>query len=362
MSLTTGTQLAFAALAASLLLSGCTKPQKPLPPPRQETMNVSLVRESPANAHIAGLGALKGFANGRDCTFMHCLEIVLDGLGRKFSYDDLMGVSGLAFRFQIRQDTFDTSNADPMTGVSVLDPLFNAVGWDYDLRVVPRDNLIGADALVQAIHDSVDRGVPVLAANVIPPEDWGIIVGYRQQSQWLCRSYNGGAESSDQVATGWPTAVVLLTNRRTRQASMQMHVDAIRRAVEMWEQSGTGNYAVGRRAFDAWIELVRAPRDNRYVHANFWTYISLIDARAAAVRYLQANASQFGPKDRYLQMAAEWYDQEVKLLIQNLRYVPSGKTNTVTIPPAETRNQQIEAIRSAKALEEKAIDSLKRAR
>jgi hypothetical protein len=344
------------------MTSGCAAP-KPVPQKTAvEKPTLALIREGGSSLRIDGLPPLKGFANGRDSTFVHCLEVLLDGWGRNISYDDLMGVSGLAFRFQIRMDGWDTSSPDPVCGASVLDAMFGFVGCDYELRVVHRDDLTAADALVKAIHESIDHGVPVLAANIIPPEDWGIITGYRQQRQWICRSYNGGAEAVDMPATAWPTGVVLLTNRRKPPAERLLHVDAIRRSIELFEQGGTGDYAVGRKAFSTWAEMVRAPRDNRYVHPNFWIYISLIDARAAAVRYLKSHAAQFGSKDRFIVMAADWYDQEVRMLIQNLQFVPNARMYPTSIPPAETRNQQIETIQKALMLEEKAIDSLKRAR
>lgn len=331
-------------------------------PAQSDLPRLRLEREGANGARLAGLSPLAGFARGRDCSLMHCLEVALEGLGRPISYDDLMGMSGHAFRLQVRADGWDAGAADPAVGDGCLDALFAAIGWSYDFRVVLREDLTASDALLQAVRDSIDRRVPVLAANIMPPEDWGLIVGYRPDRTWLCRAYNDGAESVDRVAKGWPTGVILLTGARTRPASLQVHLDGLRRGIELFERvRPAGAYVTGRKAFETWMGQLRAPRDASYVHANFWLYVNLIDARAAAVRYLRDKARSFSSKEMHWSMAADWYDQEVRLLIQNLRYVPSAKESGDSVPPYQTRQQQIDVLGQALKLEEKAVDSLKRA-
>jgi hypothetical protein len=181
---------------------------------QRERSTVSVIRdERPGLVRIDGIGPIRGFAKGRDNTFMHCLELVLAATGRGVGYDELMGLSGLAFRVQFRMDQWDVGNPDPLVGADCLKALFPAIGWEYETWIVRQDEIAEANSLRQAINQSIDRGIPVLAANIIPPEDWGIILGYRPDRVWLCRSYNGGAERVDQPAKGWPTAVVILTRR-----------------------------------------------------------------------------------------------------------------------------------------------------
>ncbi|MBK8269996.1 MAG: hypothetical protein IPK83_17540 [Planctomycetes bacterium] len=167
------------AAAFFCILIGCggPKPQPSIPEP--ERARISRISEQPGATRLEGLGPIRGFAQGRDCTLIHCLELVLQGLGRPVDYDELMGVSGMAFRLQFRIDRWDVGNPDPLVGESTLDPLFMAIGWEYDIKVVRRDQMSEAAALRGQITQSIDKGVPVLAANIIRPEDWGIIVGYR---------------------------------------------------------------------------------------------------------------------------------------------------------------------------------------
>lgn len=320
-----------------------------------------MVNERPGAARVDGVGPIVGFAKGRDCTFMHCLELILDAVGRKIGYDELMGLSGMAFRTQFRVDRWDVGNPDPLVGDSCLDVLFAAIGWQYDLQIVRRDELAESDALQRAVRQSIDRGIPVLAANIIPPEDWGIITGYRRDRLWLCRSYNGGAERIDRPATGWPTAALLLTKRQARPATSETRAASIRRAVEHFDKRAVGPYAQGSKAFDEWCQSLRSARERRYIHANFWTYVGLIDARGAAVRYLRSVAKDFGSKEPHITKAADLYDQEVRLLIGGLNDVPPEQQYPDGLPPPEYRTRQIELLRKAQELEKQAVESLRKA-
>jgi len=342
----------------ALWLPGCAAPENASV---RERSRISIIRDKPGSARVAGIGPIHGFARGRDNTFMHCLELILEATGRKISYDELMGISGLAFRTQFRVERWDVGNADPLVGESCLKTVFPAIGWAYEVRIVRHDELTLADALRRAIQQSVDRGIPVLAANIIPPEDWGIITGYRPNRSWLCRSYNGGAERTDRQATGWPTAVVFLTRGGALPSLRKAHTASIRRAIELFEMRRSGHHAIGEKAFDHWCQSLRSARDHRYVHPNYWTYIGLIDARSAAVRYLRGISPEFGPRKIHIDVAADWYDKEVRLLLGALKDVPSANVYQDSLPPAEMRNRQIGVLKQARTLERNAIASLKKA-
>lgn len=337
---------------------GCEEPIQPSP---RERARVAVIRERPGEARVEGLGPIRGFAQGRDCTFMHCLELVLEAGGQGVRYDELMGLSGAAFRLQFRMDRWDVGNPDPVVGDNCLPRLFPAIGWAWELRVVRRDEHTEANALRQTIEQSINRGIPVLAANIIPPEDWGVITGYRRDRSWLCRAYHGGAEREDRPATGWPSAVVLLNRAIPRQSSTEARADSIRHAIELFEKGRTGDYAVGEKAFDTWCQSLTAAREENYVHPNFWTYVGLIDARGAAVRHLRSIAGEFGPRALHVNLAADWYDQEVRLLLSALDAVPPKRRFPDSLPPVELRNRQIEILRQAQSLERSAIDALKKA-
>lgn len=351
-------------LMGLLLLFGSATCASPSPKPvelQPERTRITRISEQPGSVRLDGLSPLAGFAHGKDCTFIHCLEIVTEGLGRPFGYDELMGVSGMAFRLQFRADRWDVGNSDPLVGESNLDLLFGAVGWEYEVRVVRRDQMSEAAALRGQIAQSLDRSVPVLAANIIRPEDWGIVVGYRADQQWLCRSYNEGALSTDTIANGWPTAVVLL-NRRIPPAARQNVLKAsIRQAIDLFQRRQSGRYALGSQAFDAWSRSLRSASDRSYIHPNAWTYVCLMDARASAARYLRSVSREFGAQGKHLEAAAIIYEEELRVLREGYRYVPSESSFPDSMPPQEMRDRQIDTLQRAKSHEEQAIAELERA-
>lgn len=327
----------------------------------RERSRLSVVQR-PGEKRLEGIGPIRGFGKSRDSTFMHCLELILEAIGRRISYDQLMGISGTAFRAQFRVNRWDVGNPDPVVGDSCLDTLFRAIGVDYELWVVRRDELAEVAALRRKINQSIDRGAPVLAANIMPPEDWGIITGYRPGYKWLCRAYNGGAQKVDRLARGWPTAVVLLKRLRGMPPLRKTHAESIARAIELFGRRRKGDYALGANAFDFWIQSLRTVRNRKYIHPNVWTYIGLMDARAAAVRYLREIAGEFGSRRRFILQAADRYDAEVRLLREGYRYVPSARDFPDSLPPREMRQRQIGTLLRAKELERQAIDALRQAK
>lgn len=349
------------ALFVATIAPGCGGPKPQPNEPKTERERISRISEQAGSVRLSGLGAIQGFARGRDCTFIHCLELVLEALGRPTGYDELMGFSGMAFRTQFRPDRWDVGNPDPIVGESCLDPVFASVGMNYDLRVVRRDELSEAAALRGEIAQSIDHSVPVLAANIIRPEDWGIIVGYRADQQWLCRSYNGGAQNRDRLANGWPTAVVLVGKRLSPPGRREILTASLQRAVELFQRRQAGRYILGSRAFDSWCQELRRVDDRTYLHPNCWTYVCLIDARAAAARYLRAIAPEFGAQSSHLIAAAELYEQEVQILKDSYKYVPAERDFPNSVPPPEMRERQIDALLRARGLEQQAVDEMQKA-
>ncbi|MFH1418098.1 MAG: hypothetical protein ABII12_07445 [Planctomycetota bacterium] len=354
--------MAFALACTSLVLCGvgCADPEGVSP---RERSRLSVIRdERPGTVRIEGIGPIRGFTRGRDNTFVHCLELILDAAGREIGYDELMGISGMAFRVQFRVDRWDVGNPDPLVGEDCLPALFEGIGWEYEVWIVRRDEFSEADALRRAIEQSISLNrLPVLAANIMPPEDWGIITGYRRDRTWLCRAYNPRAMRQDCAAKGWPTAVVLLNRQLNRPDPKLAHKASIRRAIELFDKRSARTHALGPKAFDEWCHSLRSARDAGYVHANFWTYVNLIDSRSAAVRYLRSIAKEFGSRATHVNAAADEYDKEVRALLDGLKDVATVERYPDSLPPAGMRDKQINSLKKAKAFEQEAITSLRKA-
>jgi len=311
------------------------------------------------DVRLTNLDPLNGWGEDRDCTFMHCLETALAGVGRPIGYDELMGLSGMAFRTQFRVGIWDGSNPDPLVGEACLPPLMSAIGYDAE-TIIPRKNDAADAARVRtAVAGSLDRGAPVLATNLIPPENWGIITGYLNHgSQWWCRTYDAG--SFDVPATGWPTAVVILTKALPRPSAKAAHRASIARAIELHDKAIVETFAQGGKAFDEWEQMLERVTDRDYMQPNAWTYVSLIDARGAAVRYLRSIAPEFGKQRNLIEQAAESYERQRELLRNGLPAVQWPQDFPRGVPPFATRQRQIAVLREAAILDDEAIDALRK--
>ncbi len=335
----------------------------PAAPAVRERSRIGIVKTGD-DVRLTGLTALCGWGEGRDNTFMHCLETVVNALGRELDYDELMGLSGMAFRTQFRLGIWDAGNADPLVGADRVRPLLEAIGLDYEIGHPDPANLAEFGRARQSVAASIDYGVPALATNLIPPENWGIITGYRYKGgqKWWCRTYAPSARSVDQLATNFPSALVVLTRVRPRPDLRAARRASIARAVEMADRLMVDGYAQGLRAYDEWCAMLMRAADREYLHPNAWTYVSLIDARAAAVRYLRRLALEFGDRREHLERAAEAYVRQRQTLLSALDAVPWPRDAPVGLPSFSVRQKQINALRAAAQIEAEALRNLRAAR
>ncbi|MEE8170756.1 MAG: hypothetical protein V3T70_09425, partial [Phycisphaerae bacterium] len=297
----------------------------------------------------------------RDNSFMHCLELVLQAVGRPIGYEELMGLSGAAFRVQFRVDTWCPSSPDAHAGFDCVAPVMAAAGLDHQLYYTSRDSAQEVQRLRRDIVTSIDDGIPVLANNIMPPADWGIITGYRYKGrEWFCRAYAEDARELDRTARGWPLAVVIISQIKPIEDMRPAYVESIRRAVELFEAPLADDYYLGRKAFEHWSRQLMRVIDRSYLQPNAWTYASLVDARLAAVHYLRDIAPKLPPHTATLQQAADLYGREAALLDANRTDVPFPDEAPFGIPPATMRRRQADTLRQAMELEAQAIELLKK--
>lgn len=351
-------QLAAIALVAAA--AGCVTSAVPAP---QSRVKITLARVGEEEVRVSGFGPIAGWAEGRDNTFMHCFELLLDALGRPITYDELMGMSGAAFRIQVHVDTWDASSPDPLVGYDCAAPVMAAVGMSYQVYYVPQQDIEQVQRLRHDIAASLDAGLPVLACNVLPPANWGIICGYRSRGrEWYCRGYSDDARDTDQPARAWPDAVVILSAPKPVADLRPAYLDSIKRAAELYDTPLAGGYAMGRAAFEHWCELLSHATERAYLQPNAFTYVTLIDARSAAVRYLRKIAPSLAGHQADLEAAAALYAREAQLLLDAMPSVPFPRQVPLGLPPPETRQRQIAALKEAMELERQAVELLKRVR
>ena len=310
---------------------------------------------------LEGVGKLK-WTDGM-CTFIGSLNACLNYVGEKTTYPYLMGVSGAAFATRFHP-AWSASSADAALDDRHASFALAAVGYSYSW----------SDGGREAVVRGIDAGVPVVAAGLSRSNHWGLVTGYRFDGEsFLCRWY--GDESDDYSASDKvPSNALVLLRRREAPSIVRGARDSVARAVGFARgdtEPKDAGYAAGFAAMDAWIEALRSRRLRSMsgkdlestATVNAWLFNSLIDARYAAVTYLNWVATVAkGDARASCAEAASLYGQEVDVLKEAracVRYpqnVASGPKWSV-----EMRACQAEALRNALVKERAAVEALERA-
>ena len=332
-------------------------------------MGVYLAEQLPELAYEADAVVIEGLPvlnwdEGKENTFLACLEAVAGRLGIDKDYIELNGASGAAFRLHFFKD-WCPSSPDPScgypTGSRAVDALLSL---NHDFRHIKEDDTTGQGALRQAIIASIDRGMPVIAIDLKSIPEWGIITGYQKGgSELICRTFFDQREGYD-LADKFPWAICLLELRPVAAPAPDFRtVAAI--AVENLETERYDDYYSGLRAFDRWLDRLQAPgffdtlkleQLQEVSHANAWIYDRLIHDRLQAVEYLKRHAETTPDQAERLTALADVYGAEAELL-QPLEGVVAYVFQ-VTGPESWTvdmRAEQVKRLTAARAKEEEAL-------
>ena len=229
------------------------------------------------------------------------LALTLDTMGCRRSYDELMVLSGAAFRSCWRDRNYNF----PALVLYQQDPISLgaiAVGAMADRRRVETE-----DAAFAAIVESIDRGAPVIAWDD-GRSDIQIICGYdADDGTILRRTIDTGAAPPEEVPvaqakalmyTGAPFELWILTWEGAEQATPTNWPLALANAVRLadWppEERVYRDFICGDGALEAWATDMRDPELHEqfpqagYMAARLAWHLQ--HARATASRVLQTNA------------------------------------------------------------------------
>lgn len=237
----------------------------------------------------------------------------MQALGYRMTYDDLLGISGLAFRFQVHKDGFCGSSPHSSCGFPCVVNAQQALPWQIRSADAKSDNTEKVKQIRQQIVDSIDHGVPVQYGS----EEDGLIIGYQDSgNELLClHPYVDGGKTMF-VEKEWPWGFTFYTapkvtppDRRALQtASLQQ---AVTMATTTSEADG---YHLGYAAWDHYLTrlktLTTADAKTRADEAqgNAWIYECLVQYRRAAHDYLKAIANDYSPEAaQHLRQAADLY-------------------------------------------------------
>lgn len=287
------------------------------------------------------------------------LENAMRIMGEPYDYDFLMGVSGHAFRLMIHQGGVYIEPPDDGQGhyfrYHTLTPIgFQKKGGTHAwCTEKPKE-----DTAVE-IRASLAQGLPALKCHHFP--HWGVIIGY-EGGRFVINAHNGKQE---RLALSGGLAGCHVLERlpdkpdiaRSVAASFPIIVDyAFRERMPQGDTSWFHKQYSGLAAYDCWIANLReGGKAQKFAYS--WNYLTLLDARRAALGYLKQVRKYYkGDSLRELAELIEKYDAIVTCLHANLKHFPRKKDT-----PAHT-DEAIATLGKVRDLERDAFTFMKGSR
>jgi RNA polymerase sigma-70 factor (ECF subfamily) len=279
---------------------------------------------------VGGLERARWGAGERENSVIGALAAALDALGEDVSYEELMGLSGAAFRIQMHEPRWCPSAPHANCGFPCHRTVLDALGYELVVLPVGSDDPGARERARRAVMESIDRGVPAFYSS----EEESLVVGYDHAGRrLLLRCYGARDEGyapwwlerpAGAPAQSYPESFVherpflglgVLRSIASRPDPLRARRRSLELALELSRTERYGPYRSGFAAYRFWIEGLRDPAcfaDPRECEhrmgANGHCYYSLYDARRAAGLYLQHIAGDFGPPATpHLERAAALY-------------------------------------------------------
>jgi RNA polymerase sigma-70 factor (ECF subfamily) len=368
-----GTAKSLISRAQGKLRAVLTVTAKEMIPVIQEVFNEHRLPQEFAERVLEGVPGL-AWGKGKDCTFAGALEAAMAVTEHPYSYSDLMGFTGLAFRVRWFKGP-DGQGICPSCAVGEMKEEIaaaqRATGWKLRVEVHQGENM---EQYAPQIVASINEGKPVAAYTDYL--DMSVVYGYGESGRTLFfRDYNRGQKLQLPAAKlGWMWLV--LGEYRPVLSRQQAVIEALKIAVHNWRREvgteGPGDYWYGPAAYRAWSDRLAhhdaMAEDRRKLlsHVNQFNFIALVDARRAAVAFLQENAPVLNEQARpALVRAAEVYEQAVTFL----KSKRAAKTACFAAPTDkarqnwsdDVRRQEMEILAEAERRDADAIAELDRA-
>jgi hypothetical protein len=332
----------------------------------------AVIQRGDGRATITDFHPLK-WGQGRDCTFVGALQEALRSTEHPYTYADLMGLTGLAFRIRWCNEDTKTKWCPSVAIGEMPDEQAAAAkltGWTLPtewLDAESRDN----DALRERIVAEIDAGRPVLAY----PPIWnvGLIHGYEDGGKTLLvDDYMVEEKPSRLPIEKLGGLFTYLGEHRTAPPAKKALKAALQTAVRNWQRERhhggleDREYWYGEGAFGAWIADLRNfdslddGTKKAMLGIDPWNYTVLYDSRKAAVSFLKDWGTVLdGEAREALERTAELYEREataLEPLVQEKR-----ADAEVQDWSADSRQKQIDVLTEARDIEAKAIAELEKA-
>jgi hypothetical protein len=317
-----------AVLLMGALAAGCAQVVKENP--------VAQVKRDAGRVWVEGVPELRWGAD-RECTYAGALAAALSVTAHPVSYDDIMGLSGLAFRVRWWLSPTEPGERGwcPSTPVGEFPEEVAATqkrtGWLLFTEArMDRQKDPHMEDVAPMIRAAIETGWPVAAYPTPENLDVGVIYGYQDGGRtWLLRDYF--AKDGTTLVAMEKLGPMILIPREFRPAMprRQALIECLKMGVANWSRGKgpgrKGPYLYGKPALEQWgrdIALADDPaarlspteRQGLYF-LDWWNFSQWADARGAAARFLVRAGEEFGGQvQAVLKRAAERYGQEASLL------------------------------------------------
>jgi hypothetical protein len=314
----------------------------------------------------------------RLCPFPGSLSACLAYMGAPVDYDYVMGVTGAAFRRFWNRD--DGGNIDLFyLGVRPAQRILDALGYEW--RVVPPEK----PAMIEAIKESIGRGVPVIVFGIIGPPEAGLVTGYADDGETLygwsyfqegrdaCYEKSDWFETMEKGTHANEGAIVIGEPKAVRPTERQVYIDALRQAVEL-ECASTWpdvpDHTAGLAAYVGWADGLEVdadyPADNpgilglrMMVHGD---QCCMLEERGNAAAFLRQAAVVLPEAAAQLEAAADLYAQVQQYGSRTWPWdYTMGPENQQRLADPAARREIAAAIREAARLEAQAVEQLQKA-
>jgi len=342
----------------------------------QEVFNEHKLPAEFASKVLENVPAL-GWGKGKDCTFAGSLEAALAVTEHPYSYADIMGFTALAFRVRWFKGN-DWTAVCPSCAVGEMNEEIKAAskatGWKIRIMNFDSNDRVGMMKHAPQIIDSIDSGKPVAAYT--DQLDLSVIYGYADGGKTLMfRDYNRGDNTLlpvDKIGWQWH----LLGDYKPAMSRDQAVITGLKMAVNNWKRQtgpeGWMAYWYGPEAYKAWRQLLvrydEVPEGlrPRLFHCNAWNLRTMVDARRAAVRFLESNADLLPQSARDAAMrAAGVYRQmgeffRTEPFAKRQCFVFPSKTRPLANWTPDIRNREIDLLTEAERYDAAAMTELEK--
>jgi len=339
------------------------------PKPTNETSKQppALPAETP-RASYPSQALLKHTPRGErnDNPYARGLSILLEPGGTPIEYDEIMGLTGLAFIMQAQ-------NGQPLVDGAVnvgqwplaswgflqrLGFLGKSLGWTIG-RVDRDSDAYQADPSKHyrerfelSVKESIANGQPLLAVQ----KGCFVVRGYDDGDPPLLGNWSDTEDTGDIRIQAHPSILIRFEARRPPMRRSDIDRESLRYAVALSRDAGSSERFTGQRSFELWI---KALRDTEHLGEARW-HTDLVRHlrinRSSAVAYLSAMSKRHPDKvAQHLTAAAGQYRRELALLLT----ADTSKTALVVRPAG--RQELAELVKRLAKAENAAIAAIERA-